>query len=303
MLKKYWDIISGILASLLIVILADFKLQTIQLCYSIIILTLVSIGMFRIIKQAAEGEKKDKGRKHNIVDSIIDGQRSIKAVSLAQAPTEEGEKIGKTIINIWEDTKKTMKNFKEKVKTFWGKFKGYMLTIALAILTIIELCGAPINALCKGALTVKGVEILPLVTLACAIVVGLISNGFTKEQREKIKALFSKSTTNELVKEEIKKTIKEKSAQLTQFNKLLSTQEHELANFNSELETLNNTLQAKREMYTMIPQLATAEDVQLANNAVVGCNAKIADKKAEIAKTKETIGTLTTTINALKNQL
>lgn len=191
----------------------------------------------------------------------------------------------------------------EKIKTFFSKFKGYLLTIALAVLTVVEMCGGAINALFGGVFTIKGVEVLPVVTLVCAVIVGLISNGYTAEQREKIKALFSKSTTNELVKEEIKKTIKQKTTQLAQFNKLLTTQNHELANFESELETLNNTLQAKREMFAMVPQLATEADVQLAANEVVSCQARIEEKKAEIAKTSATVEELTTTINALKSQL
>jgi uncharacterized protein YhaN len=145
--------------------------------------------------------------------------------------------------------------------------------------------------------------VLPLVTLASTAVVGILSNGYTAEQREKIKALFSKSNTNELVKEEIKKTIKEKSALLSQFNKVLTTQQHELANLNAEHEALNNKVQAKKEMRGMVPQLATDAEVQLAINEAVACEAKINEKTAEIAKTTATIDEITTTISALRSQL
>ena len=299
MFKQYWDMIGGVLMGIVLAVIAEFKLETVQLYYSIIILMLVCIGIMRCLKQAVEKQRHQKERKHTIIDSLVEGQKSIKAISLSQAPTEEGEKIGKNIIILWEVLKRVM----EKLKLFFSKFKGYMLTIALAVLTVIEMCGGFINDMCGGALAINGVAILPVITLGATAVVGALSNPNTKEQREKIKALFSKSTTNELVLVEIKKNIKEKTAQLTDFNKVLTTQEHALANLESELETLNNTLSAKKEMYGMIPQLATAEEVQLATNAVVDCQAKIADKKTEISKTKETIGTLTTTINALKSQL
>lgn len=299
LIKKYWDILSGIASGVLLAVMAKFKLESIQLYYSIIILILVSIGVLRIVKQAIEKQKKKKERKHNVVDSMVDSQKSMKAIRLAQEPTKDGEKVGELIIKLWEVLKRTM----NKIKTFFDKFKGYMLTIALAILTVIEMCGGFINSLLGGVLTVNGVELMPIITLALTAVVGVLSNGFTKEQKEKIKALFSKSTTNELVKEEIKKTIKDKSAQLSQFNKIYTTKEHELANLNSELETLNNTLDAKKEMFNMTPQLATNEDVQLAANAVVDCQAKIETKKAELAETKKTIDNLTTAINALKSQL
>jgi len=296
-IKKYWDIIGGILAGIGIAAIAKFEVGIVQLCYSVIILIIVCIGILRLIRQ--ETQKKQNERKHNAIDTVVDGQKPTRAKSLAQSPTEEGEKIGKKILSLWGGLKPML----DKFKNFFSKFKGYMLTIALAILSVVEMCGGFINSAFGGVLTINGIAVLPLVTLLCTVVVGIISNGYTKEQRDKIKALFSKSNTNELVLAEIKKQIKEKSAQLTQFNKVLTTQEHELANYESELETLNNTLQAKKEMYGMVPQLATEEDVQLAANAVVDCQAKIENKKDEINKTKDTVEKLTTTINALRNQL
>lgn len=296
-IKKYWDLFGGAVTGIFLAVIAEFELETVQLYYSVLILMLICVGVFRLVRQ--EVEKKGEKRKHNIIDDMVDGQKSVKALSLAQEPTKDGEKIGKFLIIIFGGVKKTMKN----LKTFFSKFKGYILTAALAILTVIEMCGGFINSLFDGALVVNGIAVIPVITLVCTAVVGIISNGYTKEQAEKIKALFSKSTTNELVIEEIKKTIKEKTAQLAQFNKVLTTQNTELGAYESELETLNNALQAKKEMYAMIPQLATAEDVQLANNNVVNCQARINDKKAEIAKTEESIKNLTTMINALKNQL
>jgi hypothetical protein len=293
--KKYWDIIGGILAGLGIAVIARFELGVVQLCYSVIILIIVCIGILRLVKETS---KKDD-RKHTAIDAVVDSQKPIKAICLAQSPVEEGEKIGKKFLSLWGG----LKPMKEKLKNFFSKFKGYVLTVALAILSVAELCGGFINSALGGALTIRGVEVLPLVTLVSAVAVGAVSNGYTREQRDKIKALFSKSNTNELVLAEIKKQIKEKSAQLAQFNKAHTTQEHELANYESELEALNNALQAKREMFAMVPQLATNEDVQLATNAVEECKAKILAKADEIRKTEDTIDTLTTTINALRSQL
>lgn len=292
--KKYWDIIGGIVAGLAISAIAKFELYVVQLCYSVIILIIVCIGILRLIRQ--ETNKKD--RKHNIIDNVVDGQKPIRALSLAQSPKEEGEKLGKKILFLWG----VMKPMMNKFKTFLDKFKGYMLTIALTVLSVVEMCGGFINSAFGGIFTIGGVAVLPVVALVCATTVGIISNGFTKEQQEKVKALFSKSNTNELVLAEIKKTIKEKTARLADFNKVLTTQQHELANFESELETLNNTLAAKKEMYAMVPQLATAEDVQLAANEVVSCQAKIETKKDEINNTKDTVENLTNTIDALRNR-
>jgi hypothetical protein len=297
LIKKYWDIIGGAVIGLTISYCARFELTQIQLCYSVIILMLVSMGCLKVVKQTIDKHREEKNR--NIIDSMIDGQKPVKALHIAQNPLAEGEKTGIILITIWGGIKKIMKDIKE----FWDKFKGYMLTVALAILTVIEMCGGFINSLFGDALTIKGVEILPIITLICTAVVGAISNGFTKEQREKIKALFSKSTTNEIVKAEVKKSIKENSTTLAESNKLLTIQEHDLANYESELENLKNTHQAKKEMNAMIPRLASDEDVALAENAVVNCEAKIADKKRDIENTKARIENITTTINALKTQL
>lgn len=294
-IKKYWDIICGILSGGLLAFIAKFELNTVQLVYSVLILMLLCIGVLRIIKQEIE----KKHRKKTVIDTLVDGQKPIKAVHIVQEPYTEGERVGYFILIIY----KGVKSMWEKFKLFWSKFKGYLLTIALTILTIIEMCGDFINSAFGGALVIDGVKILPLITLICAVGVGIISNGYTKEQREKIKALFSKSPTNELVTAEIKKTIKEKSAQLLQFNKVLATQQHQLSNLESELETLNNTLQAKIEMNAMTPQLASDADVQLARNEVGACNAKIETANEEINTTKANIEVLITTISTLKSQL
>ena len=296
-LKNYWDLIWGAVVGAVLCIIAHIELERIQLFYSIIILFLVSIGFFRTIRQAID--KQRNARKHTMIDSVVDTQQAIKALSLAQNPTKEGEKIGKIFIKIMEVLKNTMNKFKK----FFEKFKGIVLAIALGILTIVEGCGGYINDLFGGGLVINGVEVLPLVTLVASIVVGIISDGWTKEQREKIKALFSKSSTNEIVQAEIKKKIKENEAKVKEFKVVLTTKKTELDNLNSEMETKVNTLSAKREMSTMTPQLATALEVQLAEIAVNDIKAKIAEKGKESAEVETTIANLNSTISALKTQL
>lgn len=305
LIKRYWDIFSGILAGVAITIISKFDLYIIQLYYSIIILFLVSIGAFRIIKQSIEkqrskeGKKKPKKRKHNIIDDMVDTQTPVKAVSLAAEPAKEGEKLGNLLLDTMKGVRKTMK----KLKLWFDKFKGFMLTIALAILTVVEMCGGFINDMWGNALTVNGVEVLPLITLGATVIVGCISNGFTKEQRDKIKALFAKSSTNELVLTEIKKTIKEDENKLKLWNKDLAFKENELETLEAQLVNAKNTHEAKKEMFKMVPQLASEADVQLAANEVVNLEAKIVEKKQEIDNVQKTIAKLTTEINALKTQL
>jgi hypothetical protein len=297
LLKKYWDILGGIITGLALSILAGFKLERIQLIYSIIILILVSIGTFKIIKQSIDKQKKK--REKNIIDTMVDSQRSMKAIRMAQNPIKEGERVGTLILDIM----KGMKNKMKQIKILFDKFKGYMLTFALAVLTIIEFCGGYLTEAFGDALVVNDIELIPLITLGAAVVVGCISNGFTKEQREKIRALFAKSTTDELVLKEIKKTIKEDEIKLKEFNKILCTQEAALENLRTEATSLRETYNAKKEMYKMIPQLATAEDVQLAANQVVAKESEVKAKEQEIARTNESINILQTKLNALRTQL
>lgn len=298
LLKGYWDIFGGIIIGILMAFLAKFQLYGIQVCYSVIILILVCIGIFRIIKQTVD-KSKGKKRQHNLIDTMVDVQPSVKAISISQNPTKDGEALGHLVIKLWEGLKGIMNKFKK----LFDKFKGIVLAIALGILTAVEYYGGYIDGLFGDKLTIYGVKIIPLITLSAAIMVGIISNGWTKEQNEKIKALFSKSSTNELVQAEIKKTIKENTVKLFESNKALSTKETELENLKSEHESLSNTLQAKKEMCAMTPKLATEEDVRIAQSYVNECANKIASKMNEIDAVKETIEMLTTTITALKSKL
>lgn len=295
--KKYWDIFGGMSISIVMAVISHFQLQTIQLCYSIIILILVSIGLLRIIKQSVDKSREKK--RQTLIDQMVDGQQAIKAISIAQNPTRDGEKLGKIIITLWEGVKSIMKKFKE----LFDKFKGIVLAIALGILTAVEMYGGHINALCGGVFVINGVAVLPAVTLACAVIVGIISNGWTKEQREKINALFSRSSTDEIVLAEIKKTLKENEAKVKEFNKVLATKKTELDNLNGELETKQNTHSSKVKMASMTPRLATDEDVHLALLELNAVQNKIAEKKREIAEVETTIANLNSTISALKSQL
>lgn len=303
LIKRYWDILGGFLTGLGIALLAKFNLAKIQLAYSIIILMLVLIGVMRILKKTiAENKKKPKRerkRKAKLVDNLVDSQKPIKAISMAENPTKEGEKLGNLLLDTYKGGKKVMK----KIKVFFDKFKGFMLSICLGILTIVEMFGGYINDLFKEKFTFHGVDIIPIVTLVCAVIVGILSNGFTKEQWTKIKALFSKSSTNQLVQDQIKIKLKETKNQLATKNKELDIAETKLENLNTELTNLKNTYNAKVEMMNMTPQLATPEEVALAQQAVQTKESEILEMENTIANINNIIINLNTMINSLTTQL
>ena len=194
LVKKYWDIFGGIVIGVLMTVFARCELQKIQLCYSIIILILLSIGFLRMIKQTVNEHRETR---HTVIDTMVDGQQAVKAVSIAQNPTKDGEVLGYAIIKLWEGLKKIMK----KIKELFDKFKGIVLSVALGALTIVESYGGYINEWCGGTLTFKGVDVIPLVAFVASLVVGIISNGWTKEQKAKIKAFLKSGASDLLVKE------------------------------------------------------------------------------------------------------
>lgn len=301
LVKKYWDLLSGFIVGLILSFMAHYDSERVRLIYSVIILLLVSMGLFRFIRQSVEKgmKKRRENREKTLIDAVVDNQIAVKAIRMAQDPVKEGEKVGKFLKELSEVKKSIMK----KLKQLFSKFKGYLLTVLLGILTAIEAYCGYVNQICGGVFTLNGVEVLPFATLVITIIVGILSNGYSKEQMEKIKALFSKSSTSELVRAEIKKKLADTKCNYTQFCKILSTNKAELANLQSEKESLTNTCMAKREMYGMTPQLATEEDVLLAVNAVRECEVKINSKEAEIAEVEAKVYGLETTINALKAQL
>lgn len=299
-IKKYWDIFGGIVTTIFLTMISKFELTKVQLCSYIIMLLLVNIGVFKVIKQAIDNKRQ---RHHNLIDSAVDNQRPVKAIRMAQHPTEDGEEIGKVLIKIWGGIKKIM----EKLKTFWSKFKGYILTVALFTLSMVEYCGGFINDLCGGALTINDIEVLPMVTLAATVVVGLISNGYSKEQRDAIKVLLNAGKTKEVIDPAVKAQLKVKlvdsESSLKTLHKGKSTLEAKLKTLNNDLTSAKTTYDAKVKLFNMQPQLATNTEVNEARAEVTRIEANINSTKAELEKCNALITTTTTTINAIKGQL
>lgn len=257
-----------------------------------LILLLVSFGTLRVFKAKA-------GKRHHLnrAPTSLSGLHSAMALSnIAQAPKRE-DTPGINILR--KETHKTMKN----LKVFFDKFKGYILTAALAVLTVVEMCGGFINQLCGGVLVVHGIEVLPLVTLVCTAVVGVLSNGFTKEQAQQIKTIVKAPDKNATVKGVIKDTIKAKNEELTKLKKSLATMERELVSLEGVHVHLSDVLMAQREMSRMDPAVTTLDDVRKAETDAREALGQVEAKKAEIEKTKASIEVYQTKIAALKLQL
>ena len=111
------------------------------------------------------------------------------------------------------------------------------MSLSLMLLSIVEMCGGLINQLFDGKLTINGVEVLPIVTLVYAVVVGCLSNSFTKEQWNRIKELF-KNNKNDLIIDDIKKQLKEDKVKLTQLHKSKEEKEKEFEEIDNVVENI-----------------------------------------------------------------
>lgn len=301
LIKKYIDIFGGIILSILLTIIARFKLEKIQLMYSVIILMLVCIGICSVVKKTANNRIKTpkKERKKNIIDKLVNSRKEVKAVNIAQNPLQEGEELYIAMKKSRKDIRKVMK----KLKKFFDKFKGWILSISLLVVSLISEYGGFIEKIFNGKLIIKGVNMISLIALICAVVVGLLSDTHTSEQIKKIKELFAKKPSNEIVKEELKNQLKLNETSRKNLEKQIETNNLTIDTFNQELEQAKNVYNAKIEMLNMTPKLATEEDVQNALSKVNEIEGKIAKVKNDIIELDKKLFDVNTLITALKNRL
>ena len=135
-IKKYWDIFSGITTGLIVGFVSSFDLDIIQIVYSVIILILVSIGVFKIIKQSLDKNKDErkKKRKQTIIDDIVDSQKPVKAIRIAQEPTKTGERVGKLILEIYKRSREKMKKLFQWIKYYWQQVIGLLAPLTYAVM-------------------------------------------------------------------------------------------------------------------------------------------------------------------------
>ena len=298
-IKKYWDIFGGVIVGLGLSFIAELKLEKIQLAYSMIILVLVSIGILKILKQAFE--KNHTKRRETIIEKGVDSFKPIKAIRLAEHPTEDGEEIGNLILTFWRYLRIMLNRF----KLFFDKFKGIALSVLLCIVTIVEYCGGYISQLCRGVFVVGGVDFVTLALLICSIVVAAISNPYSKEQKLKIKEICKKKSIikNTALVDEIRQSLRNDEIKLKDLKRELGKKEKELETLISEQDYLNSKYEAKVSMKNNVPPLATEDDCSNALAKLNVAKQKVDKKKAEIEKEKALVDNLKEKITNLKNKL
>lgn len=296
--KRYWDIIGGIFSALGICVLVDFQLEPIQLAYSIIILSIVCIGFLRFIKESLE--KRKNKRKHNIIDDIVDAQKPIKAINIAQHPEKPGKELGKTFILTYKEVLKGM----EKLKKGWQRYKGYALSILTAILSIIESHYGLINGAFGGVLVIHGVEILPLAFLILTLVVALLSNNFDSEEWQLILKTIKEFRENKhdkkALNDEVKKILKEYNSNLKTCKKDVILFEKELKQAETELAEVQKSLEVKEKLYQS--GVINVADYQVAKQKLDESNKRVHKVRTELQLAENTIKQIEAKQEKIKNQ-
>lgn len=288
--KKYWDLIVGILTGVIFSILANWNVERIQLIYSIIILLLVDIGLLRIIKKEIEKRQGLKTRQRTIIDKVVDSQTSVKAVELGYHPMRMGEDIGYLCIDSIKKGGHIMKKFKE----FFDKFKGYLLTLVLTVLSLVEMFGGYIATAFNDLVVVNGVNMIALATGGCAVVVALFSNSFTKDQRLQIKKMLNNIMNSDSINDEAKKLIKDLIGKIKDVKKLLGENEKDVECMKAELEEVCNTYAKKRSIQENVPDLDLSEELNSLSVNILELKANISDKETCIEQMKSELNQLET---------
>lgn len=306
-IKNLWNIYGGILMSTLIAYINDFSKSSMDTTTSYIVLTLTCISVLTFLKITVF-RKKSNG----LIDKTALQQQSFKAMNVAVDPFRNGEEIGNVIVETTKIGKKVGSKMWIKIKAFFDKFKGYMLAIALFILSFVEQYGNYINELLDNKLIINGIDIISVVIATLSVVVACLSNGFTKDTWKKMvdlsKTLRGKkvenneevnSTLNTLLKEQLsdnKKSLKSKESLLAAIVKNGEV-------LDAEYEKLVEVYNAKVLLYEMPKPLATSDEVQKARNDYEDKHNEIAKNIQQQEQMKNEIDLVNKVIEQIKEKL
>lgn len=256
LIKRYWDILGGTITGLFLSIIAKWKLDSIQLIYTEIILILVCIGLFKVLKNGIDNFTK--GRKKIVVDKLVENQKPMKAITLANEPTKTGEELGEVLIDTMKGGKKLMKKIKD-VFVWIGKYWQQLLGIGSAIgeyaLYVYALVCDKLNFILQylpqnNAWQIcgkVGIGIIVLLVVALQIRnmckwvgVGSVekANEYLASKKEEVKSKLSASA-----KENVKKVVKDYQSQLKKVEKTISSLETQIKEVDSSISSTKELLQ------------------------------------------------------------
>lgn len=256
LIKRYWDILGGTITGLFLSIIAKWKLDSIQLIYTEIILILVCIGLFKVLKNGIDNFTK--GRKKIVVDKLVENQKPMKAITLANEPTKTGEELGEVLIDTMKGGKKIMEKLKKLfvwIGKYWQQLLGIVSAISEYALYVYALVCDKLNFILQylpqnNALQIcgkVGIGIIVLLVVALQIRnmckwvgVGSVekANEYLASKKEEVKSKLSASA-----KENVKKVVKDYQSQLKKVEKTISSLETQIKEVDSSISSTKELLQ------------------------------------------------------------
>lgn len=292
LIRRYWDIFSGTIFGLALSAIVSFKIEKIQLIYSVIILVLLCIGLFKVVKTSIEKSMK---RKKIIIDKIVENQKPMKAIIMAQNPTKQGEELAEVLIDTMKGGKKIMKKIKNLfiwIAKYWQQIVGLLGAIAYEVLITIMLIydkfGFVLNRLPQtfawqlGSKIAIGVGSLIAVIFIVRNQVKWVGVGSLDTARKYLEEL-SNSKANKLsttAKASLKKALKVCKNELSKYEKTLNSYKKDQSKIKTEISDLQELIKLG-----------------------VGSNEELSTKTLMLGNTNEAINKLTSQIKALQEQV
>lgn len=221
-IKEHLDVLMGTFIGIISSIMVSWELTTIQLISSVIILILVLTGLFKVGFTYHLPTQKVKN-KEDAINKMVDSQKPMKAIKIAQNPTKMGEELGELIIETTKGSKKMIKWIKNN--------KGALVSWLVAILGLLELI---FNWLASFLPIEIGFNIIGVVITVGGFVIATLTSGFGsssfKEALAQLKDQLNGDKTN---LDEIN-SIKYLERQIITYTKAISTTEKEIENLKKE---------------------------------------------------------------------
>lgn len=285
LIKKYCDIFSGTILGLMLSAFVSFKIEKIQLIYSVIILVLLCIGLFKVVKTSITKSMK---RKKIMIDRIVENQKPMKAIIMAQNPTKQGEELAEVLIDTMKGGKIIMKKIKNLfiwIGKYWQQIIGLIGTFAYAVLITVMLIydkfGFILNKLPQTFAWQLGSKIAIGVLSTIAVI-------FSVRNQVKWVGLGSLDTARKYLEELANSNSKKLSATAkASLKKALKTCKKTLADYKKDLATKQTK---KTKLETQISDLkelmklgvGSDEELQETTTSLTQENALIADVQAKI---------------------
>lgn len=254
-IKRYWDLLGGAICGVGISILTRFELEKVQLAYSVTILVLVFIGLFKVVRTYCDkGNAKYKRNKNNVIDLLVDNQKPMKAINLAEKPTKNGEELAKLLIGTTKGAKKMIKKFFSWVKMYWQQIVSYIGVIVYFLVTAYVYVVDEFSFILQLLPDTKTWQLCGQIGVwVIVIILGLfiirnnskwVGIGSLEEGKEYLKSITEKMQ-NELsteAKDQLKSTIKTLKKELKDLNSQITEKTSNLSNYESKIKTCEELL-------------------------------------------------------------